>query len=255
MTRAGSNGPALARLVTAWLLDSIDDRRRVWTDKGMFTLRVGNPLERWRADTLLTKEPETIEWLNRTLMADSVFYDVGANIGIYTLYACHLFPQTMRAVCFEPEGLNFARLSRNIFDNGLSERVLAIPVALGDSVALIEFRLSSVQAGRALHGGNIAVEKGRHRQGSLVMSLDEIRRLNSRLPSPTHIKIDVDGPEWAVLQGAKETLRMPELRHLLVELTDKEAEAIRSSLDEYGFREIARGLTAGNTTNHIFEKI
>ena len=39
-----------------------------------------------RVDRILSKEPETIEWIN-SFENDSIFFDIGANIGIYTLYS------------------------------------------------------------------------------------------------------------------------------------------------------------------------
>jgi phosphoglycolate phosphatase len=65
-----TNGPAPLRGVTALLLDSIDDRRWVATPAGGFTIRVGNPPERWRADTLFTKEPETTYMTKRLFLFD-----------------------------------------------------------------------------------------------------------------------------------------------------------------------------------------
>lgn len=255
VTRFGTNGSGAMREMTAWILESIDDRRRLGIPNTTFTLRVGNPLERWRADTLLTKEPETIAWLNRTIAQDSVFYDVGANLGLYTLYACHATPGgNVRAVCFEPEGLNFARLSQNIFDNGLSDRVFALPMALGERTAVLDFRLSAVQAGRALHGEHAAAQLGEHRQGVAVMSLDDCRRIAPDLPPPTHLKIDVDGPELSILRGATDTLNAPSLIHLLVEITDDEKDDATALLAKSGFTLVETGIAESGVANHIFEK-
>ena len=45
-----------------------------------------NSLIQWRAETFFTKEPETIEWIN-TFKSDETLFDVGANIGLYSIYA------------------------------------------------------------------------------------------------------------------------------------------------------------------------
>ena len=55
-------------------------------------IRISTPNEHHRADTYATKEPETIEWLRDNLRDGDVFYDVGANIGLYSLYAAKLQP-------------------------------------------------------------------------------------------------------------------------------------------------------------------
>lgn len=254
-SRSGTNGPSAARELTAWALAHVDERRRVATAHGGFTIRVSNPLERWRADTLLSKEPETIAWLDATIGADSVFYDAGANIGLYSLYACYL-NSSVRAVCFEPEALNFARLNLNLHDNGLSGRALAFPIGLGAEDAVFVFRLSALEAGRALHGDRFVKQGAEaHRQGMAVLPLDELRRrAGDLLAPPTHLKVDVDGPELEVLAGAGATLALPSLVHVLVEAAADQQQAVLSILDGHGFDLVARGAEAADGTNLIFRR-
>ncbi len=254
LSRAGSNGPAFARELTAWVLAHVDERTRVTTRHGAFTLRVGNPVERWRALTLLDKEAETIAWIDATLAADGVFLDVGANIGVYTLYAAHRHAG-IRVVAFEPEAMNFARLNQNIHDNNLSGRVLAFPLAVSDSDGLMVFRLSRLQAGAALHGDR-EVKPGAeaHRQGAVKLPLDSILAALPDLPPPTHLKVDVDGPELEVLRGAAATLARPSLRHVLVELTTGEAPQAVALLAAAGFQLVETGPVADGMANHIFAR-
>ena len=75
--------------------------------------------ELWRASTYETKEPDTMDWI-RTHVRDGVLYDVGANIGQYSLYAAKLRAEPLEVLAFEPEALNHAKLVRNIVHNGLS---------------------------------------------------------------------------------------------------------------------------------------
>ena len=63
-----------------------------------------------RAKTFLTKEPDTIEWIEKFNEKD-VFLDVGANIGIYSLYAAK---KVSKVWALEPESLNYAMLNLNI---------------------------------------------------------------------------------------------------------------------------------------------
>lgn len=88
--RACMNGPGQVRSTAAYVLAAVDDRRRVTTPHGSFTLRAANPVGRWRADALLDKKSVSITWLEETVEDGSVFYEVGTNMGIYTLDACHL---------------------------------------------------------------------------------------------------------------------------------------------------------------------
>lgn len=256
LSRAGTNGAVPLRELTALILGHVDDRRQIQTGRGQLSVRVSNPLERWRVDTLLNKEPETIAWLDQTITPESVFYDVGANIGLYSLYACHLHPG-VRAVCFEPESLNFARLNRNLNDNGLSDRALALSIGLGARPALGAFRLSALEAGRALHGDRFVVAGNEaHRQGIVVLPLDMARDWagDAVMPAPTHLKIDVDGPELDVLAGAAATLSCPSLRHVLVEVAPDQFEAATTVLSGYGFSVVGRGAEAADGTNILFRR-
>ena len=239
----------------ALVLEKIDDRRHIPTSYGGFYVRVGNTLERWRTDTLATKEPETIAWLDHTISFDSVFYDVGANIGLYSLYALHRFAGQTQAVCFEPEALNFARLNQNLYDNAFSEQATAFAIGLGKTEDVTQFRLSRLQAGRALHGDRHVPEGTHdHRQGLIVMPLDQLVFGDHGLPQPSHLKIDVDGPELDILRGAMKTLALPSLRHVLVELVDGERKEVNEILIGAGFTLTTEGAAQGNMRNVIYHK-
>ena len=75
-----------------------------------FKFLITNEIELWRAYTILTKEPETINWINNFEKKD-VLYDVGANIGIYSLYASK---KKIKTLSFEPAFHNFKKLRQNI---------------------------------------------------------------------------------------------------------------------------------------------
>src|SRR5688572_2023380 len=75
----------------------------------------------WRVQTLYTKEPDTIAWINRMKPGD-VLFDVGANMGQYSLLAAQ---RGVRVHAFEPEAQNFALLVRNIIVNNLTDPVTA----------------------------------------------------------------------------------------------------------------------------------
>ena len=74
----------------------------------------------WRAETLLDKEPATIRWID-TFSPGEVLWDIGANIGIYSLYAGVV--KGVEVLAFEPASFNHALLCDNIRLNGLEDRV------------------------------------------------------------------------------------------------------------------------------------
>ncbi|HAD88117.1 MAG TPA: FkbM family methyltransferase [Rhodospirillaceae bacterium] len=174
----------------------------------------------WRAQTLLTKEPETIEWID-TFNDDEVLFDIGANVGVYTIYAA--LGRKVRVLAFEPLAANYFLLNRNIEENRLSETVSAYCLALNDADMTGSFHVRDTGFGSALSSFAEAVDhKGepftaRFEQGMVGMTLDGfIERFQP--PFPDHIKIDVDGIEDKIVNGAARTLADPRLRSLSIEL-------------------------------------
>jgi FkbM family methyltransferase len=180
-------------------------------------INVTTEMEEFRVRTYATKEPETLGWLDARLLSGDVFMDVGANVGLYSLYAATRQPGC-RVFAFEPESQNFAGLCRNIVLNPVSN-VTPSNIALGAREAFDLLYVGDFQAGAALH----ALGEGERsfdavlKQGVLALPLDA---LISRygVPSPQLIKIDVDGTEEAILAGASAALASSKCRSVLVEL-------------------------------------
>jgi len=203
-----------------------------------------SPLLLWRARTLLDKEPETIAWI-RGFAASDVFFDVGANVGAYSIYAAR---RGSMVTAFEPEASNFAVLNRNIRLNGLDGVVTAYPIAISDSVRLDALRLHAAEPGAALHvfGSNVDFKAETFApaaiQGAISMPLDDLV-YRFGLPCPTKLKIDVDGLEPQVLRGAQRLLADNRLNGILLEINESlpaEAAMAQTLLDA-GFRVAAKG--------------
>ena len=167
-----------------------------------------------------TREPETLTWIE-AFEAPCRFWDIGANIGVFSLYA-GLRPG-VEVSAFEPAAASYGALCRNIEANDLGARVRAYCVALSDQTQLGSLNLSGTNAGSVFNafastedcfGNEIEVV---FRQGMVGFSVDDFRRL-FRLPAPNYLKIDVDSTEERILAGASETLRDPDLRSVLIEL-------------------------------------
>ncbi|MDA2909539.1 FkbM family methyltransferase [Nitrospiraceae bacterium AH_259_D15_M11_P09] len=182
---------------------------------------ISSELEHFRAETYSTKEPETIEWLNWNLKDHDVFFDVGANIGLYSLYAAKFNPQCT-VYAFEPESQNFARLCTNISINGLTNIIPCnFPLARRETFDF--FYVGDMQPGSALHSFGrmnelrLGAENVPLRQGCLAVTLDALAGKYG-LPQPALLKIDVDGIENEILDGGEVVLRSNKLRTVLVEL-------------------------------------
>jgi FkbM family methyltransferase len=150
---------------------------------------------------------------HRVIHPEDVVYDIGANIGLYTRVMA-TWLGAGRIIAFEPMRDNFELLQANIALGRLNDRVRAFPIALGDVNAEEDLQiddmtsgtavLSSISGGRASHGRREfglppLTERVR------IVKLDEFIS-QEELPPPDVIKVDVEGAELKVLQGARETL-------------------------------------------------
>lgn len=173
-----------------------------------------------RYRTLFIKEPETIKWLSR-IGRGEVLWDVGANIGIYTVFAA--MARGARVLAFEPLSANYYILNKNIELNGLAGQATAYCLAFTDRSSCDVMQMTGSAPGAA--GASYAeaiddrgrVFEARTTQGMLGFTIDEfIERYNPVFPN--HLKIDVDGLESKVITGAQRTLADDRLRSLSIEL-------------------------------------
>jgi hypothetical protein len=177
-----------------------------------------NGMMEYRARTLLTKEPITIEWIN-TFQEYDVFVDVGANVGVYSLYAAH--QRFVKVYSFEPESQNYATLNYNINLNRLGNLVKAYCLALNNKITMSVLNLTEMIAGHSCHQFNRTLDHANQQkqysfgQGCMGLTLDFLVE-QGLIEQPTHIKIDVDGIEHLVIQGATKTLA--QTQSLLIEV-------------------------------------
>lgn len=203
------------------------------------TYAVPNRTTLWRVETLFTKEPSTIAWLS-SFAAGSAFLDVGANVGMYSVFAA-IVPGA-RVFAFEPESQNYALLCKNIVQNHLSEQVIAFSAALSDEEKFGKIHLSDFAVGGSCHSFGEAVDFNLQKksfeftQGCYSTTVDKLVQTGT-MPVPANIKIDVDGFEHKVVAGAGETLKDPTVRSLLIEINPKLAEHqwIITHLQSLGF--------------------
>jgi FkbM family methyltransferase len=159
-------------------------------------------------------EQPVAEAFRRHVGPGSVVWDVGANVGYFSLLAARL-GATVHA--YEPVPENVRAIRGNVAANGFDERVEVHPVAVAAS------------AGRA---GLLVVEdpswshladRGRHPRTRHELEVDVVTLDGLGLPAPDLVKIDVEGSEVAVLQGARELLARAR-PVLIVELHETNAE-------------------------------
>jgi len=197
-------------------------------------------MTRWRVESIYQKEPCTLEWIAGFQPGD-VLVDVGANVGMYTIWAAAT--RHVKVFAFEPEAGNYALLNRNIMANRLQGRVKAYCMGLSDKKGLTELHISDTRVGGSNHTVGEAVDyklepaEFMFQQGCIAMTLDELVTTQA-IPLPTHIKIDVDGIEAKVVAGAGTILKNPGIRSLLIETNTNLAEHrdMIHRLTDLGFR-------------------
>lgn len=135
-------------------------------------------------------EKQTI--FSRKIQEGDVVFDVGANVGFYTLMAAQLVGPTGKVVAFEPVLRNLRYLKEHLSLNGISN-VVVIDAAVSDSDGEVNFDPSpNNSAGHFSSDGALRVR---------TVRLDDVV-FRDHLPPPDCIKIDVEGAELMVLLGA-----------------------------------------------------
>jgi len=99
-----------ARLQSDFTQKMIDSTLAVETPKGTLSFVLLGKTSGGRAMTVLTKQPATIEWID-SFQPGSVFWDIGASVGVFSVYAALATDTTI--VAFEPAAVNYYLLSAN----------------------------------------------------------------------------------------------------------------------------------------------
>jgi FkbM family methyltransferase len=218
-------------LLGRWALRLIPDVPWTLHVEGIGPLRVR--LRRHRS--LWLREPLESEQLPFAVLRHfvrpgDVVYDAGANIGLYARYLVQSLGAG-RVVCFEPAAENRELLRRNVElggiggIRGIGDRVTLLPFALADADGTAEFQVDDMQSASGtlsrVTGGEACVGRRNLGLGPLTARV-ECRRLDSvlaegKVPPPDVMKIDVEGAEALLLDGADRLLAEHGPR-LLIEL-------------------------------------
>ncbi len=201
------------------------------------------------------KEPFTVAFIE-SIPQGGVFWDIGANVGPYTLIAAS---RGILTVAVEPASPNFLTLMANLKANMprafAPGTVIPLKVGVDHGNGVGWLNLHDMQSGAASYQWGDVPQHARqgfgYRELVPVFTIDSLVGIG--LPCPTHIKIDVDGGELGVLQGASETLDAGTLQHVMIEMASHEHEvALTTELALHGFtlaeRHDIRGISYGRFT-------
>jgi FkbM family methyltransferase len=223
---------------------------RIETPRGTLAFAVLGQASAQRAKGLLTKQPATIAWID-TFPPNSVFWDIGANVGAYTLYAA-LNP-AIRVVAFEPAAANYFLLTANCELNALGERVDCLPLGLGSGKRLGHLEMSQFEPGMSFSFRGKGRRLPSSRQAAFLLSMNELME-EFGLACPNYIKIDVPGLTEAIVEGGERVLARPELREVHIETTEDSSPGRRivALLARHGFQITGRHVRG--TTDLTFTK-
>ena len=151
-----------------------------------------------------------LKWIDNFKEIDNlIFWDIGANIGLYSIYAA-VKHREAKIISFEPSTSNLRSLSRNISINKFEDQITIhqLPLSkLKNQHAL--FEESEFIEGWAMN----TFDEGIDYEGQKIKSKNKYKIFgtninylikNNILDIPDYIKIDVDGIEHLILEGAKE---------------------------------------------------
>ena len=230
-------------ILSWWLANLLVPRRKVQIDDLNFTLSCTNWITHYRWYRFKTKEPETIYFLDNFLKERDIFFDIGANVGVFTIYAAKRY-KNIQIYSFEPEISNLAALKDNTIENNIANKVIIYGLGISNSVGLSKLHLQDLTTGSALHtedNNNIELSATGNRpivwtEGIYTVSLDYFcKQLNVM---PNVIKIDTDGNEYKILEGALNVLKNPMLRAIIIEMQKVQREYCYPVLMESGFRQV-----------------
>jgi FkbM family methyltransferase len=140
--------------------------------------------------------------ITQRLQLGNVFYDLGANIGLFSLLAARCVGNSGKVFSFEPDAANAARLRRNVARNSFSQ-VTVIESGVWSSTGTLDFTSASRQSPDRGVGTFIPSGSAAAVTPVSVVSLDDFVR---SAPPPDAIKCDVEGAEIEVLRGGQRLL-------------------------------------------------
>ena len=218
-----------------------------------FLLDTTSEIPKFRAETFWTKEPETIHWVHRNLSESTdigLLIDVGANIGIYSLYAATV-NNSISVFSVEPVPDTFRELNANIELNMKTNQISTFMVAL--SYESGSGTLKNVDPRLGSSGAQIQIVASGDNASTKVLSGD--RLLKDEWEKRDHgkkvmIKIDTDGNELDVLNGFIEAFKDGSIVTVLVETHPNNRNEIESFFRSLDFHEDESYLSVEGHSNY-----
>jgi FkbM family methyltransferase len=186
-------------------------------------------------------EMESVALLTRIFVKSSflekkVICDVGANLGLYSLFFTRTLPSTSVIYAFEPAPDTAKKLRGNLALNGASN-VLVVEQACADSIGRMEFFIGHHHHASSLHaqwaaGGQEVTEK----VSVKTTTLDEFFYGQEPRPGPDFIKLDIEGGGTYALRGCDQCIREKKPLLLIESHTPDEDQAISNLIIKHDYQ-------------------
>ena len=258
--------------ISIYIYEFIRDRSYVsiYINRKLVKFFIPNNLIKWRIDTFYSKEPETLEWINNFSKKNVTFWDIGANIGLYSIYAA-LIHKNIKVICFEASSNNLGVLARNISINHLTNRIYINPFPLSnkENKYLLMKEKDFIEGGALntfgenlnFEGKKFSSDNSYRVYGTTINYLIK----NKILEIPDYIKIDVDGIEHLILEGGNKYLNNKKIKSISIELNENFSEQLNKVIkimnkSKFIFKQkkhakyLDSSKKFAKTFNYIFEK-
>ena len=212
------------------------------------------------------KEPETLEWIDNFKKKEKItFWDIGSNIGLYSIYAAVNF-ENIEVVSFEPSTSNLRILSRNISINNLENKIKIFQIPLGTyENQFLEFNERKFNEGESHN----SLDKNIDFEGKKIDPTNKYKIFSTNIDKiiedkileiPDYIKIDVDGIEHLILKGGLILLKNPKVLEIQIEINENYVDQYNTVLKimnecMFKFKEKRRNDLTKYYSNKNFSKI
>lgn len=243
-----------------WTFSKILKIRRNTIVNGIkLNLPVTNYVTHFRWYLIKKKEPEVREWVDQFVKNGDTLFDIGGNMAMISMYATKKH-KNLKVLCFEPEYSNLALIKDNLKANKLRDKISVYSIGFSDFTGISMLHIQDEEHGAAAHTENRKkidkTDEGYNvvwQEGIATFMLDDFCKLTGETPNA--LKIDTDGNELKILNGAKAILNKPELRTIIIETPPIEtAESAKCSeiLKSAGF--ITEKIIGNNSFNRIWNR-
>lgn len=210
-------------------------RKKVRINGIELILPVKNWITHFRWYLIDKKEVEVRDWVDSEVVSDGTLFDIGGNMALISMYAAKRHPD-LEVYCFEPEYSNLALIKENLKFNKLMSRINVCALAFSNINGFSYLHIQDEEEGAAAHTESQSdIEKTDEgydvvwKEGIAAYTLDHFCESNDIYPSS--IKIDTDGNELKILQGAQKVLQNQKLKSIILEVPLEETEESKKCQD------------------------